>query len=242
MTGKMAEASGLSVRYTHADCAREGERPALEGVSFSLDEGEKLALIGANGAGKSTLLLTLAGALLPSAGSLSVGGVPARGDTVEQLRRLTGLVFQNPDDQFFMPTVEDDAAFGPRNFGMDEEAVRRRVGETLEDLGILHLRSRPAQRLSGGEKRLAALAGVLVMEPPLLLLDEPTSFLDPRSRRGLLAVLRRLPQTMLIATHDLPLVRALCSRAILLKEGRVLFDGPVSACLDDETFLEHAGL
>jgi cobalt/nickel transport system ATP-binding protein len=236
----MVEARDLTVAYNSAD-APDG-RLALGGVSFSLRAGEKLALIGANGAGKSTLLLVLAGVLLPLNGSLAVDGVPVRKDTLDSIRRKAGLVFQNPDDQFFMPTVEDDICFGPRNYGVDEGTLKRRFEAILKTLGIEGLRNRSAHRLSGGEKRLAALAGILIMEPPLLLLDEPASFLDPRSRRGLVEILKALDQTMIIATHDLDMARSLCSTAIILKEGRIAAQGPAGPLLADAALLEGCGL
>jgi cobalt/nickel transport system ATP-binding protein len=233
----VVEARDLTVSY-----AATGERPAVEGVSFSLCAGEKLALIGANGAGKSTLLLVLAGALLPLKGSLVVDGVPVQKDTLKRLRQKAGLVFQNPEDQFFMPTVEDDICFGPRNYGVDEGVIQGRLETVLKTLGIEGLRKRSAHQLSGGEKRLAALAGILIMEPPLLLLDEPTSFLDPRSRRNLLGILGGLGQAMIAATHDLDMARRLCSRAVILKEGRVAACGAVGDILDDDVLLEACGL
>jgi cobalt/nickel transport system ATP-binding protein len=153
-----------------------------------------------------------------------------------------GLVFQNPDDQFFMPTVEDDIAFGPRNYGMDEAELKIKMDSILEKLNISRLKERSAHHLSGGEKRLAGLAGILIMEPSLLLMDEPSSFLDPRSRRNLISVLKELPQTLLIATHDLDLAKNLCSRAILLKEGKISADGEVQKILDDSALLEECGL
>jgi cobalt/nickel transport system ATP-binding protein len=234
----LVEAVHLQVRYAETDLE---ERPVLEDLNFSLGEREKLALIGANGAGKSTLLLCLAGALLPSGGSLQVAGIPIRRGTLGELRRRVGLVFQNPEDQFFMPTVEEDIAFGPRNFGMDEGVLEEKMDALLESLGIRDLRKRSAQRLSGGEKRLVGLAGILILEPSLLLLDEPSSFLDPRSRRRLLGILRTLPQAMILATHDISLARDLCSRVILLRGGRIFWDGP-PACLENAALLEEAGL
>jgi cobalt/nickel transport system ATP-binding protein len=233
-------AENVSVRYDARDAAA-----ALRGLSFSVAEGERIALVGANGAGKSTLLLALVGVLPLAAGTLSVCGIELAGASKEQLRELrrrAALVFQNPDDQLFMPTVEEDIAFGPRNYGESEEHIARAAEKVLAELGIGHLRGRLSHRLSGGEKRLAALAGILVMEPSLLLLDEPSSFLDPRSRRRLIDILGRLTHTMLLATHDLDLARALCRRVILLKDGSVFADGPAAELLDNEALLETCGL
>ncbi|MDR1785856.1 MAG: energy-coupling factor ABC transporter ATP-binding protein [Spirochaetaceae bacterium] len=216
--------------------------PALRDVTFSVKEGERVALLGANGAGKSTLLLSIAGALLPAGGSLSVGGVPVTKERLPEIRRLGGFLFQNPDDQLFMPTVRDDIAFGPRNFGMDEGTLSKRMDSLGETLHLSHLLGRPVYHLSGGEKRLAALAGVLIMEPAVLLLDEPLAFLDGASRRRLIAVLDSLPQTMLIATHDLGLARTLCTGVIILQEGRIAAAGPTGPLLDDPSLLEQWGL
>jgi cobalt/nickel transport system ATP-binding protein len=160
----------------------------------------------------------------------------------EELRRRVALVFQNPDDQLFMPRICDDLAFGPRNMGLDETEVTRRVDAALDGLGIAALRSRSPLRLSGGEKRLAALAAVLTMEPQVMLLDEPTAFLDPRSRRVLAAVLRGLPHTKLIATHDIPFAAELCSQVILLKDGVLRAQGPAAELLNDPELMEECGL
>ncbi|MDR2471118.1 MAG: energy-coupling factor ABC transporter ATP-binding protein [Treponema sp.] len=233
-------AENVSVRYDGRDKAA-----ALRGLSFSVAEGERIALVGANGAGKSTLLLALVGVLPLAAGTLSVCGIELDGtnkENLRELRRRAALVFQNPDDQVFMPTVEEDIAFGPRNYGASEEHIAAVTEKVLAELGIGHLRGRLSHRLSGGEKRLAALAGILVMEPSLLLLDEPSSFLDPRSRRRLIDILGRLTHTMLLATHDLDLARALCRRVILLKDGSVFADGMAAEVLDNEALLETCGL
>jgi cobalt/nickel transport system ATP-binding protein len=228
---ELVRVENLAVSYNSsiADAAPR----ALDGVSFTIERGEKIALIGDNGAGKSTLLLALAGALPPCGGTIEIDGVQLRKDTLGEIRQKAGIVFQNPDDQFFMPTVEEDVAFGPRNLRLDEAALAARLNALLERLGIAALRSRPALELSGGEKRLVALAGVLIMEPELLLLDEPTSFLDLRARRNLIAILQQLPQAALIATHDLDFARALCNRVIHLEKGRVSANGPAKTLLQD---------
>jgi cobalt/nickel transport system ATP-binding protein len=233
----MIRASNLKVSYQAG-----GEEPALKDLSFTVERGKRVALAGANGAGKSTLLLALTGILLPQGGTLEAAGVPVGKDTLGELRRRVGLVFQNPDDQLFMPTVEEDIAFGPRNLGLDEGETAARVDAMTARLGIGHLKKRISHHLSGGEKRLAALAGVLVMEPSLLLLDEPGAFLDPRSRRSLMAVLAGLPETMLIATHDLDLATAVCHEVIFLKDGALAARSPVPGLLADEAFLRSIGL
>jgi cobalt/nickel transport system ATP-binding protein len=231
----MIRARDLTVRY------RAEEPAALRELGFSLEAGERAALIGANGAGKSPLLLTLMGFLSPETGGVELGGLRVEKKNLEALRRRAGMVFQNPDDQLFMPTVYEDVAFGPRNCPSGEP-LERRVEAVLDRLGIARLRERLCYRLSGGEKRLAALAGVLVMDPEILLLDEPSSFLDPRARRIIIGILDALPQTMLIATHDLDLALDLCRRTILLKEGRVFADGPSEKLLTDPVLLESCGL
>lgn len=227
----------LTVRYNPGD-----QVPALGGIGFSVSPGERVAVIGANGAGKSTLLLALIGILKPEAGEIVLGGIRVEKKTLGDLRRMTGLVQQNPDNQLFMPTVYEDVAFGPRNYGYPGEEIEARTDAVLARLGIAHLKRRMSHRLSGGEKRLAALAGILVMEPAVLLLDEPSSFLDPRSRRRLIETLGTLPQTMLIATHDLDLALDLCPRIMLLKEGRLRADGRAEDILDDLSLLEECGL
>ena len=230
----MLDVKNLTVTYG------DGTR-AVENLSLHLEPGEKCALIGANGAGKTSLLLSLVGAL-PAEGTVAAAGVTLRKETLPQLRQRVGLVLQNPDDQLFLPTVERDVAFGPENLGLDREAVRQRTQAVLERLGIAHLKDRSALRLSGGEKRMAALAAVLAMEPQVLLLDEPTAFLDPRARRRLLEVLQRLPQTMLVATHDLGFALALCPETVLLRQGTVFARGESRELLFDDDRMEQAGV
>lgn len=230
----MLDVKNLTVTYG------DGTR-AVENLSLHLEPGEKCALIGANGAGKTSLLLALVGAL-PAEGTVTAAGVTLRKETLPQLRQRVGLVLQNPDDQLFLPTVERDVAFGPENLGLDREAVRQRTQAVLERLGIAHLKDRSALRLSGGEKRMAALAAVLAMEPQVLLLDEPTAFLDPRARRRLLEVLQSLPQTMLVATHDLGFALALCPETVLLRQGTVFARGESRELLFDDDRMEQAGV
>jgi cobalt/nickel transport system ATP-binding protein len=219
----------------------DGNR-AVKGVSLAIGRGERAALVGANGAGKSTLLRAIVGLLPLSGGSVSVDGIELSVRTASDVRMKAGIVFQNPDDQLFMAKVADDVAFGPRNLGLSEGEVSRRVGSALECLDATHLRDRISDRLSGGEKRLASLAAVLSMEPSALLLDEPSSFLDPRSRRNLIGLLSSLPQAMLVATHDLDMARRLCSRAVILRDGCVCAEGDAREILGDEEKLEAYGL
>lgn len=216
--------------------------PALRGVSFRITHGESVGLIGANGAGKSTLLLHLSGALMPTAGTINVGGYALTKDTLAQVRRTVGMVFQDPDDQLFMPTVRDDVAFGPLNMGLTQAEADRRAREALETVGAGDLADRPPYRLSGGQKRAAAIATVLSMSPAILAMDEPTSGLDPWARRRLLGLLAGFAHTKIIAGHDLDMIMALCGRVILLHEGRVAADGPAGEILRDGALLAASRL
>jgi len=214
---------------------------AVRDLNLTIASGEKVALIGANGAGKSSLILSLVG-VLPAQGRLEVEGTALSEETLTAIRSQVGVVFQNPDDQLFLPTIYDDIAFGPLNQGLDEETIRHRVEDRLQLLGISHLRNRTALKLSGGEKRMAALATVLAMKPSFMILDEPTAFLDPRARRKLINVLKRLPHTMLIATHDLDFAAKLCSRSIILHRGGLFADGDTGQLLRDAALMERADL
>jgi cobalt/nickel transport system ATP-binding protein len=214
---------------------------AIDAVRFSIGPGENVALIGANGAGKTSLLLAIVGALMPARGEIHVGGTILSKKTLRNIRSRIGLVFQNPDDQLFMPSIFEDTAFGPRSFGCDELETANRVNAALSHLGIGHLAERSPLKLSGGEKRLAAIATVLAMNPEFLLFDEPTAFLDPRARRNLTDILSALPQGKLIATHDLAFAEKTCSRVLLLQNGRLAVDGGMELLRDFKT-LEVAGL
>ncbi|MCM1180408.1 MAG: energy-coupling factor ABC transporter ATP-binding protein [Clostridium sp.] len=214
---------------------------AVSDLSLDVKNGQHAALVGANGAGKTSLLLAVAG-VIPGAGTISVDGTVLTRNTVAEIRRKTGMVFQNPDDQLFMPTIYDDIAFGPRNLGVDEETVRHRVEDRLKLLGIEHLRDKTALKLSGGEKRMAALATVLAMKPALMLFDEPTAFLDPKARRKLIQVLKSLPHTMLITTHDLLFAKEVCEDTIVMKEGKISAIGKSSVLLYDEKQMDEAGV
>lgn len=204
---------------------------ALHDLSFELTHGEKAALVGANGAGKTTLLLHTDGLLLPTAGQVVVGGIPITRRTLPTIRRTVGYLFQQPDDQLFMPTVEEDVAFGPANMGLDDAEIERRVAEALAAVGATELRHRAPGHLSGGEKKRVAIATVLAMEPSILVMDEPTASLDPQARRQLLDLIRTFRHTMLIATHDVELVRELCTRTLVLDRGTLVADGPTREVL-----------
>ncbi len=215
---------------------------ALDGVSFAAGHGETIAVVGANGAGKSTLLLHLNGLLTPEHGSVDIGGVPVTKATLPDIRRTVGMVFQDPDDQLFMPTVAEDVGFGPLNLGLAPEEVAARVHAALARVAAEHLAERPPYRLSGGEKRVVAIATVLAMEPKVLVMDEPSSGLDPRARRRLIDLLEGFEHTRLVATHDLDLAATLCERTIVLGRGRVLADRPTTDVFRDDALLEAGGL
>ena len=226
---------------------------ALCGVSFCITHGEKVALVGANGAGKSTLLLHTNGLLIPSQGEVVMGGIkltrrtlPAVLDAMQRalplVRQSVGLVFQDSDNQLFMPTVEEDVAFGPSNMRLEPEEIRRRVTEALDAVGALHLRGASPFRLSGGQKKRVAIATVLSMEPSVLVMDEPTSNLDPRARRQIIDLIRRFGHTTLIATHDMEMVLDLCDRTIVMKQGRIVADGSTRHVFGDLALLEECGL
>ena len=215
---------------------------ALCGVSFRITHGEKVALVGANGAGKSTLLLHTNGLLMPSQGGVVLGGIALTRRTLPLVRQSVGLVFQDSDNQLFMPTVEEDVAFGPSNMRLEPEEIRRRVTEALDAVGALDLRGESPFRLSGGQKKRVAIATVLAMEPSVLVMDEPTSNLDPRARRQLIDLIRRFSHTTLIATHDMEMVLDLCDRTIVMKEGRIVADGSTRHVFGDLALLEECGL
>ncbi len=217
---------------------------ALCDVSFSVGLHEVVGLVGPNGAGKTTLLLHLNGLLMGMSpvAAVEVLGMPVQPENFPEVRRIVGLLFQDPDDQLFCPTVRDDVAFGPLNLEFPREEVLRRVEESLAAVGLSGLDDRPVQQLSFGEKRRVCLAGVLACEPSLLALDEPSSNLDPRARRGLIEILRKCPASQIIASHDLELVAELCSRVLVLDQGRVQADGPAHEILADDKLMARHGL
>jgi len=215
---------------------------ALHDVSFAVAAGEAVGIIGSNGAGKSTLLLHLNGVHQATQGHVVVKGQVVSRGNVQQVRRRVGMVFQDPDDQLFMPTVTDDVAFGPSNMGLSASEVASRVVQALDAVGAAHLAQRAPYRLSGGEKRAVALAGVLAMRPDVLVLDEPSAALDPLARRRLIHWLRELPHTRLIASHDLDLVQDVCSRVLVLREGRLVADGTPAVIFADAALLQRCHL
>ncbi|MEU0519833.1 ABC transporter ATP-binding protein [Streptosporangium sp. NPDC006007] len=210
---------------------------ALFGVDFEIGRGERVALLGPNGAGKTTLVMHLNGILTAGHGTVTVAGLPVSKGSLREIRRRVGLVFQDPDDQLFMPTVREDVAFGPANLGIGGEELERRVKGALERVGMLETIDRPPHHLSFGQRRRVAVATVLAMEPEILVLDEPSSNLDPASRRELADVLRSLDVTVLMVTHDLPYALELCDRALILSGGTIAADGPTGEILSDAELL-----
>jgi len=214
---------------------------AIDDISLTAADGESIALIGENGAGKTSLLLAISGILESLNGTIEIDGIQLTKKTLTEIRKKTGMVFQNPDDQLFMPLIFDDVAFGCRNFGMPEDAIRTRVDETLGQLNISHLCNRSSLKLSEGEKRMAAIATVLAMEPSVLMFDEPSAFLDHKARRTLIETLIKLDHTKIIVTHDMHFAAAICNRVIILNSGRIAADGTLSLLHDNE-LMHRCGL
>lgn len=239
ITDLPADAPILQVKDLHFSYP-DGRR-ALHGASLTLMQGEKAALVGRNGSGKSTLMLNIIG-ILDGEGDVSVAGLPRVDDNLPLIRARVGLVFQNPDDQLFSPTVYEDVAFGPLHMGLGEEDTRQRAQAALEMVAMADYRDRLSYHLSMGEKKRVAIATVLSMQPDLIILDEPTAGLDPKARRSLIDLLRRLPQALLVATHDLLMVQELLPRTIILDEGRVVADGSTASLLLDTALLDQHGL
>jgi cobalt/nickel transport system ATP-binding protein len=215
---------------------------ALRDVSFRITHGESVAIIGANGAGKSTLLMHLNGYLTPTAGEIRIGDFPLSKGTLPEIRRTVGMVFQEPDDQLFMPTVYDDVAFGPRNLGLSGVELERCVIAALERVGAAHLAKKAPYHLSGGEKRRVAIATVLSMSPDILVMDEPTNGLDPYARRQLISLLKEFSHTKIFTSHDLDMVLELCERVIILKEGEVRAEGAALEIFRDDALLAECRL
>ncbi len=214
---------------------------ALQDINLLVDSGEKVALVGANGAGKSTLLLHING-VINGSNNIQINGLDCNKQNSGKIRALVGVVFQNPDDQLFSITVYEDVAYGPRYQGLDKDVIDRRVDEALNAVQMGEYRDRNPYHLSGGEKKRIAIATVLSMEPAILVFDEPTAGLDPRARRELIELLRTLPQTLLIATHDIGLVEQLTPRTIIMNNGRIVADGASSELLNNRTLLLENGL
>ena len=231
MSEPSLEVTGLSFSYPDG-------HEALREVDLHVHHGERVALLGPNGAGKTTLLLHLNGIFRPSSGKVRVAGLDISDDSLMEVRRRVGLVFQDPDDQLFMPTVGQDVAFGPANFGIEGEELETRVTEALGAVSMLGAVDRAPHHLSYGERRRVAIATVLAMRPEILVLDEPTSNLDPASRRELIEALRGLPITQLLVTHDLPFALELCPRSLVMDDGRIVAADTTVEILSDDVLMK----
>ena len=214
-----------------------GDVPVLENLSFTIQKGETVGLIGANGAGKSTIMKLMLG-LLSGSGEIQVDGLPVCRDNLAEIRKKIGFVLQDSDNQMFMPTVYEDMIFGPRNYGLSKEETEKRVDTVLTQLGLQDLKHRHNHKISGGEKRMAAIATILAMEPEMILMDEPSTALDPVNRRTVINTIGCLPQTKLIASHDLDMILDTCQRVILLSHGTIVADGDAETILRDKALLE----
>ena len=238
---QIPECEGDILQIQELDFAYPDGHVALRGINLSICEGEKVALVGPNGAGKSTLMLHLNG-VLGENNSVSIAGISVESKNLPTIRALVGLVFENPDDQLFSPTVFDDVAFGPLHMGLPEDEVYQRVEEALTVVQMSGFGDRLSHHLSMGQKKRIAIATVLAMRPQILILDEPSAGLDPRARRSLINFLRDLPITMLVSSHDLRLVRDLFPRMVIMDEGKIVADGLTAELLDDVVLLKAHGL
>mgnify|MGYP004686032409 FL=1 len=214
-----------------------GEHTVLDNVSFEINEGEQVGLIGANGAGKSTIMKAALG-LISCGGEITIDSMPMERENLPAIRKALGYVLQDSDNQMFMPTVLEDMIFGPINYGMNREEAEKAAEETLAQLGLEYLKNRHNHKMSGGEKRMAAIATILAMKPKAMLMDEPSTALDPQNRRTLIRALNALPITKIIASHDLDLILDTCDRVLLLSDGKIAADGSVNDILYDEELLE----
>lgn len=220
------------LRYSYPDGTA-----ALQGVNLAVEPGERVAVLGPNGAGKTTLMLHLNGLIQPQSGRVAIEGTTVDEHSVREIRHRVGLVFQDPDDQLFMPTVRDDVGFGPANAGLSDAEVGRRVAEALDAVGMTEVADRPPHHLSLGQRRRVAIATVLAMDPAVLVLDEPSSNLDPAARREVAETLLALGRTTIMVTHDLPYALQLCPRSVILSEGQIVADGPTAELLQDRDLL-----
>ena len=225
------------IEFRNVSFSYENKRPVIQDLSFRIEDGESVGLIGANGAGKSTVMKLLLG-LVTGEGEILVDDLPVNKNNLSVIRRKLGFVLQNSDNQMFMPTVYEDIVFAPLNYGMSREEADRRAEEVLESLGLTDLKYRHNHKLSGGEKRMAAIATILAMGPEAVLMDEPTSALDPYNRRIVINTIRSMKQTRIITSHDLDMILDTCGRVILLSEGRIAADGAAQTILQDRELLK----
>ena len=232
------ELQDLSFRY---EGGLPGEK-VLDALTFAVAPGERVGLVGCNGVGKSTLLKILVGILPIQAGALTVGGLPMERKNLAEIRRKVGYIFQDSDSQLFMSTVFEDVAFAPRNYGLPEEEVEKRVNHALKQIHIEHLRDKQIYKMSGGEKKMASIATILAMTPDIILMDEPSIALDPRNRRSLIHILNDFEHLKIIASHDLDMILETCNRVILMAGGRIVCDGDTKEILTNKELLEANGL
>ena len=233
---------GEILRIKNLSYSYEKGAEVLKDVNLTAQDGESIGVIGANGIGKSTLMKLLVGLYLDYQGELEVAGHPVEKKNLNHIREHIGYVFQDSDSQLFLSTVEEDVAFGPQNYGLSEEEVERRVNEALEKVHITELRKKSNYKLSGGEKKLAAIATILSMEPDIIIMDEPSIALDPRNRRNLIGILNEIKALKIITSHDLDFVLDTCERVVLLDEGTIIADGPAKEILRDKELLENHNL
>ena len=225
------------IEFQNVSFSYESGTPVLQNLSFTIGAGESVGLIGANGAGKSTIMKVLLG-LLPCEGTVTVDGLAVNRQNLGEVRKKLGFVLQNSDNQMFMPTVYEDMMFAPRNYGLSKEEAEARVDRVLAELGLTELKHRYNHKISGGEKRMAAIATILAMEPEAILMDEPSTALDPVNRRTVIRAINNLTMTKLIASHDLDMILDTCGRVILLSHGEIAADGPADVILRDRALLE----
>lgn len=234
--------SHIHISVEKLNFAYENKMSVLQDITFFAGEQESIGIIGANGAGKSTLLKLLVGLEMDFEGSIRIEEIPLKKQTLAKIREKTGYVFQDADSQLFMPDVYEDIAFAPRNYGLPEEEVKRRVETAMEAVHISHLSRKPVYKLSGGEKKLVSIATILSMNPDIILMDEPTVALDPKNRRNLIGILNKFVHLKMIASHDLDFIWDTCARTILLADGKIVRDGKTEEILRDEKLLDSCGL
>lgn len=230
------------VNLDHLTFSYDGNREVLSDISFHLKAGETVGLIGANGAGKSTLLKILTGLLTDYKGQAKLDGMDINKKNLAAVREKTGYVFQDSESQLFLSTVYEDVAFGPRNYGYSEEEVQKKVMSALQQVHIEELKDRPIYRMSGGQKKLAAIATILSMEPEVILFDEPSVGLDPKNRRNLINIINRIGGLKIIASHDLDMIFDTCDKTIIIEKGKLIYEGETAKILTDQRLLEESGL
>lgn len=235
ISGEILKIENLSFSYEKA-------RQVLKDINLTAMDGESIGIIGANGIGKTTLMKLMVGLYTDYQGTLEVAGHPVNKNNLAHIREHIGYVFQDSDSQLFLSTIEDDVAFGPRNYGLSEEEVEKRVTEALEKVHISELRNKQTYKLSGGEKKLASIATILSMKPDIIIMDEPSIALDPRNRRNLIKILNEIDSLKIITSHDLDFILDTCERCLLLDEGRIIADGGSREILMDKELLEAHGL